>query len=97
MNDNVRVFGQNLGVEGKAIFNSQYSDKFTITHGISLKGKLVRSQPIYPYNELGSLANIFSLLNTIRYASTLFLLFVFYNYLIKNRKMAHIRSRFKTK
>jgi hypothetical protein len=86
LNNKIRVLGQDLRIEGKLTFNNEYSDKFTIIRGTSLEGNLVYyQQPIYPYNEVGSLANIFALPN-IRYILTLLLIFVVFYFYIASKK-----------
>ena len=84
--DKIRVLGQDLRIEGQATFNSEYSDKFTITHGFSFEGNIVRSQPIYPYDEVGSLANIFSSKNIPIYIMITSLLLLFNFYINKKKK-----------
>jgi hypothetical protein len=96
--DKIRVLGQDLRIEGQVTFNSEYSDNFTITHGFSFKGNIVRSQPIYPYDEFGSIANIFSSKNILLYiliTSLLYLLFKFY--INKKKKNSPIGEPLKTK
>ena len=89
MNDKIRVLGKDLRIDGKVTFNITYSGIFTITRGFSLEGNLIRSDPIYHYDELGSLANIFSLSN-IRYVLTLLLIFVVFNFYIFNKKKSGV-------
>ena len=72
----IRVLGQDLKIEGRVTFNTEYSDKFTITHGLSFEGNIVHSQPIYPYDEFGSLAKIFSSKNIIIYILITSLLYI---------------------
>ena len=82
----IRVLGQDLIIEGQVTFNSEYSDKFTITRGLSFEGNIVRSQPIYPYNEFGSLANIFSSKNILVYIVIMSLLYLLYRFYINKKK-----------
>jgi hypothetical protein len=89
----IRVLGQDLRIEGKVTFNNEYSDNFTITRGFSFEGNIVYSQPVYPYDEFGSLAKIFSPNNMIIYiliTSLLYLLSKFY--INKKKKTSPIRA-----
>jgi len=56
----IRVLGQGLQIEGIVTFKIEYGDVFTVTHGFSFSGELIRSEPLYPYDELGSLYNLFT-------------------------------------
>jgi hypothetical protein len=94
----IRVLGQDLIIEGQVTFNSVYSDKVTITRGLSFEGNIVRSQPIYPYDEFGSLANIFSSKNILLYIGITSLLFLLFNFYInKKKKNSPIGASLKTK
>ena len=96
--DKIRVLGQDLRIEGKVTFNNEYSDNFTITRGFSFEGNIVRSQPIYPYDEFGSLANIFSSKNIPIYIMIMLLLYLLFDFYInKKKKISHIQAPGKTK
>jgi hypothetical protein len=91
--DKIRVLGQDLRIKGKVTFNNEYSDNFSITRGFSFEGNIVYSQPVYPYDEFGSLAKIFSPNNMIIYiliTSLLYLLSKFY--INKKKKTSPIRA-----
>jgi hypothetical protein len=98
LNNRLRTLGQDLQIEGRVSFNSIYSDNFTITRGTWLEGKLERSQPTYPYDELGSLAKIFILPNTLQYIVTLLMIYLIFSiYILKKKKIAYTGSPFKTR
>jgi hypothetical protein len=61
--DKIPVLGQNITTTGENSFDVDYSDEFTITSSASFKGNTLpsRAELMYDYDELGSLANIFSL------------------------------------
>ena len=82
----IRVLGQDLKIEGQVAFNTEYSDKFTITRGLSFEGNIVRSQPIYPYDEFGSLAKIFNSKNIIIYILITSLLYLLSKFYINKKK-----------
>jgi hypothetical protein len=82
----IRVLGQDLKIEGQVTFNSEYSDKFTITHGLSFEGNIIRSQPIYPYDEFGSLSNIFSPKNISLYILVTSLIYLLLDFYTNRRK-----------
>ena len=61
--DKIPVLGQNITTTGENSFEVDYSDEFTIISSASFKGNTLpsRGELTYAYDELGSLANIFSL------------------------------------
>jgi hypothetical protein len=50
--------GPNLVVTGKTTFQVEYSDKFTLINDLVIDGKITRTEPLYAYDELGSLINL---------------------------------------
>jgi hypothetical protein len=52
--------GPNLVVNGKTTFQVEYSDKFTLVNDLVIDGKIIRPEPLYAYDELGSLINLSS-------------------------------------
>jgi hypothetical protein len=52
--------GPNLIVTGKTSFQVDYSDKFTLINDLTIDGKIIRPEPLYGYDELGSLINLSS-------------------------------------
>jgi hypothetical protein len=54
------VPGSNLFATGKTSFQADYSDKFTLISDLAINGKIIRSDPLYDYDELGSLINLSS-------------------------------------
>jgi hypothetical protein len=82
----IRVLGQNLGTVGKVAFNSKYSDRFILANGTSLGGQFVRSEPVYAYNELGSLRSILSLPYIIPYLLTPLSLYLFFKIYLAKKK-----------
>jgi hypothetical protein len=52
--------GPNLVVTGKTTFQVEYSDKFTLVNDLVIDGKINRPEPLYAYDELGSLINLSS-------------------------------------
>jgi hypothetical protein len=56
----VGVLGSNLFVTGKTSFQADYSDTFTIISNLAIDGKIIHSDPVYGYDELGSLINLSS-------------------------------------
>jgi hypothetical protein len=54
------VPGSTLFVTGKTSFQADYSDKFSIISDLAINGKIIRSDQLYGYDELGSLINLSS-------------------------------------
>jgi hypothetical protein len=54
----VGVQGSNFIVTGKTSFQADYSDKFTLVSHSAIDGKIIRPDPLYGYDELGSLINL---------------------------------------
>jgi hypothetical protein len=52
--------GPNIIVTGKTSFQIDYSDKYTLINDLTIDGKISRSDPLYSYDELGSLINLSS-------------------------------------
>jgi len=52
--------GPNLVVNGKTSFQVEYSDRFTLVNDLIIDGKIIRPEPLYGYDELGSLINLSS-------------------------------------
>jgi hypothetical protein len=52
--------GPNLVVKGKTSFQVDYSDRFTLVNDLVIDGNITRSEPLYGYDELGSLINLSS-------------------------------------
>jgi hypothetical protein len=52
--------GPNLVVTGKTSFQVEYSDRFTLVNDLVIDGKIIRPEPLYGYDELGSLINLSS-------------------------------------
>jgi hypothetical protein len=50
--------GPNLVVNGKTSFQVDYSDKFTLVNDLVIDGNIIRPEPLYGYDELGSLINL---------------------------------------
>jgi hypothetical protein len=71
----LRSVGQDLRVTGKVTFISDYSGQFTVAHNTSLDGTIVHSPPLYKYDELGNLYDIFGLPN-MRHLIALAIVFI---------------------
>jgi hypothetical protein len=56
----VGALGSNLIVTGEIRFQADYSDKFILISDLAINGKIIRSDPLYDYDELGSLINLSS-------------------------------------
>ena len=41
-------------------FQVEYSDKFTLVNDLTIDGNIIRPEPLYAYDELGSLINLSS-------------------------------------
>ena len=54
----VGVLGSNLIVTGEISFQADYSDKFILISDLAIDGKIIRPDPPYGYDELGSLINL---------------------------------------
>jgi hypothetical protein len=54
------VLGSNLFVTGKTSFQADYFDEFIIISDLAINGEIIRSDPVYGYDELGSLINLSS-------------------------------------
>ena len=54
------ALGPNLIVTGNTSLQVNYSDKFTLINNLVIDGKIIRSEPLYGYDELGSLINLSS-------------------------------------
>jgi hypothetical protein len=52
--------GPNLIVTGKTSFQADYSDRFTHINDPVIDDNIIRSDPLYGYDELGSLINLSS-------------------------------------
>jgi hypothetical protein len=54
------VLGSNLIVSGETSFRVDYCDKFTMISDLATNGRIIRSHPLYGYDELGSLIDLSS-------------------------------------
>jgi hypothetical protein len=54
------VLGSNLIVSGGTSFRVDYCDKFTMFSDLVTNGRIIRSHPLYGYDELGSLIDLSS-------------------------------------
>jgi len=63
LNGQLRVLGEDIQFLGNVTFKTKFSDEFNIVHKTSFEGKVIRYEPIYPYDELGNFKNIFSSLS----------------------------------
>jgi hypothetical protein len=65
--EKTRVLGDDLAINGKVSFTIEYSDRFSVTRGALIDGELIRSEPIYPYDELDVLTGVLTPNNLLRY------------------------------
>lgn len=85
----IKVLGKDLIISGQVNFNTVYSDVFAITRGFDFEGDVVRSQPIYPYDEIAALGPILSTTNFVPYALAGVALFLFYT-LFRDKKKSKL-------
>jgi hypothetical protein len=90
LNSKIRVLGKNLVTDGKVNLNIIYSDKFMISNGTSLNGKIISPQSTY-YQNVESIS-IFKL-SDITYITVMVLIFIIYNIYITNRKQVVLNKR----
>jgi len=56
----LRVLNEDIQFLGNVTWNTKFSDEFNVVLNPSFKGNIIRSEPIYPYEELINLRNIFN-------------------------------------
>ncbi len=89
--EQLRVTGSELFVTGETSFQADYSDKFTIFSDLAINGKIIRSDPLYGYDELGSLIN-FASDHIVLIAMVGLILYFFNRYkIIPNRESTWLR------
>ena len=89
--EQLRVTGSELSVTGETSFQADYSDKFTIFSDLAINGKIIRSDPLYGYDELGSLID-FASDHIVLIAMVGLILYFFNRYkIIPNRESTWLR------
>jgi len=57
----LRVLNEDIQFVGNVTWKTKFSDEFNLVLNPSFRGEIIRSDPIYPYEELINLRNIFNL------------------------------------
>lgn len=85
LNNEIRSLGTNAKISGTANFKVQTSDVYTVAAGTKLSGHLVRDPPLYSYNDVYNLSQLFNF-NNFRHIVAISVILFIIVYIFNARK-----------